>query len=225
VLPHTHKKLPYDPFKDFIHVVQVCDLPFLLVVHPSVKAKSLNDLLIFARANPGRLTYASAGQGGPGHLIGEMLKAAAGVDLTHIAYKGAGPATNDLLGGQVDTMFTALAGALPYIKAGRLRALGVTGAHRSPGLPDVPTIAEAGVKDFEYTGNNGFSIPRATPPAIAAKLNADIRAVVAMPDVAKNMIAQGMEPRTGTSDEYTTLLRKEWEKNKNLIERIGFKAE
>ena len=225
VLPHIHKKLPFDPFKDFIHVVQVCNLPFLLAVHPSMKAGTLNDLLALARANPGKLTFASTGQGGTPHLAGEMLKTAAGVDLTHVPYKGAGPATNDLLGGQVDMMFTSLTGAIPHVKTGKLRALGVTGARRSPALPDVPTIAEAGVKDFESTSNYGFSVPRETPPAIVAKLNAEIRAVVSLPDVAEKLIAQGLEPRTGTSEEFTAVLRKDWEKNASLIQRIGFKAD
>ena len=190
-----------------------------------MKAGTLNDLLALARANPGKLTFASTGQGGTPHLAGEMLKTAAGVDLTHVPYKGAGPATNDLLGGQVDMMFTSLTGAIPHVKAGKLRALGVTGARRSPVLPDVPTIAEAGVKDFESTSNYGFSVPRETPPAIVAKLNAEIRAVVSSPDVAEKLIAQGLEPRTGTSEEFTAVLRRDWEKNASLIQRIGFKAD
>ena len=122
-------------------------------------------------------------------------------------------------------MFASPASAVPYVKAARLRALGVTGARRSPGLPDVPTFAEAGVKDFEYTSTYGFSVPRATPTAVVAKLNAEIRAVVSSPDVAEKLTAQGVEPRTGTSEEFTAVLRKDWEKHANLIQRIGFKAE
>ena len=225
VLPHTHKNLPYDPFKDFIHVVQVCDLPFVLTVNPSVKAKTLGDLLALARATPGKLAYASLGQGTATHLAGEMFKSAAGIDITHIPYKGGSPAVNDLFGGQVDMMFTGPASAIPHIKAGKLLALGVTGARRSSGLPDVPTIAEGGVKDFDYAGSFGFSVPRATPPAIVAKLNVEIRAVVSMPDVAEKLIALGLEPHTGTSEEYTNVLRKDSEKQAGLIQRIGFKGE
>ena len=225
VLPHFQKTIPYDPFNDFIHVAQICSVPFLLMVHPSVKAKTLSDLIALVRSNPGKLTYASSGQGGVGHLTGEMFKAAAGVDITHIPYKGAGPATNDVLGGQVDMMFTSPASAVPYVKAGRLRALGVTGARRSPELPDVPTMAEAGMKDFEYTSTYGISVPRATLPAIVAKLNAEIRAVVSLPDIAEKLIAQGVVPSTGTSEEFTAALRKDWEKHATLVQRIGFKPE
>jgi tripartite-type tricarboxylate transporter receptor subunit TctC len=224
VLPHI-QRLPYDPFGDFTHVVEVCAFPYLLTVHPSVKAQTLAEFLALARARPGKLTFASTGQGGTVHLVGEMFKAAAGVDLTHVPYKGAGPAINDLLGGQVDSMLAVATSAVPHVKAGKLRALGVTGARRLPALPEVPTMSEAGVKDFEYTSSFGLSVPRATPPANAARLNAEARAVVLLPDVAEKFIAQGLEPRTGTSEEYTAVLRTDWEKNGRIIRRIGFKAE
>jgi len=225
VLPHFHKKLPYDPFEDFVHVVQLCDVPLLLTVSSSMKARTLSDLLALARANPGKLTFASVGQGSAAHLAGEMFKVAGGVDLLHVPYRGAALATNGLLGGQVDVMFTGPSSAIPHIKAGRLRALGITGARRSSGLPDVPTIAEAGLKDFEYTVSFGLSVPRATPAAIAARLNAEVRAVVSTPEVAEKMIAQGVDPRTGTSEEFTAVLRKDWEKQAILARQIGFKPQ
>ena len=224
VLPHI-QRLPYDPFKDFIHVVQVCDFPYLLTVHPSVKAQNLGDFLALARAHPGKVTFASTGQGATTHLVGEMFKAAAGVDLTHVPYKGAGPAVNDLLGGQVDSMFAVATSGVSHVKAGKLRALGVSGARRLAALPEVPTIAEAGVKDFEYTASFGISVPRATPTAIVARLNGEIRAVIFLPDIAEKFVAQGLEPRAGSSEEYTSVLRTDWERNGAIIRRIGFKAE
>jgi tripartite-type tricarboxylate transporter receptor subunit TctC len=225
VQPHLHTKLPFDPFKDFVHVVQVCDYSNLLTVHPSVKAGSLRDLLALARANPGKITFASTGQGTGTHLVGEMFKVAAGIDITHVPYKGGGPALNDLLGGRVDMMINPATSVLPHIRAGKLRALAVTSARRLPVLPEVPTVSEAGVKDFEHTSSYGLSVPRATPPAIVAKLNAETRAVVSSPDVAEKFIAQGLEPRSGTSEEFTSALRKEWEENGSIIRRIGLKAE
>ena len=147
ILPHTRKLLPYDPFKSFVHVAQIAYIQFVLAVNPSVPAASVAELVALARSRPGQLTYARGSESG--HITAEMFKAATGTDIVHVPYKGSAPATTDLLSGQVSMMFTAIAGIVPYFNAKRLRPLAVSGEKRSPALPDVPTLSEAGVKDFE----------------------------------------------------------------------------
>ncbi len=159
------------------------------------------------------------------HITAEMFKAATGTDIVHVPYKGSAPATTDLLSGHVDMMFTAIAGVVPYFTAKRLRPLAVSGEKRSPALPDVPTLAEAGVKDFEASSLWGISTPAATPPAAVKKLNEEIGAVLQMPDIVEKMNAQGAEPRHGTPEQFTALLRADWQKQRGVLQRIGFKAE
>jgi tripartite-type tricarboxylate transporter receptor subunit TctC len=223
ILPHTRKRLPYDPFKDFVHVVQTTYGQFALAVNPTVPATSVAELVALARSKPGKLNYGSGSAGG--YISGEMFKFATGTDIVYVPYKGVAPATTDLVSGQVNMMFGTFANVIPYLNSKKLIALAVTGTKRSAALPDIPTMAEAGVKDFEFSFSYGISGPRGTPPDIVKKLNAEVQAVVRMPDIAEKMLAQGVEARSGTPDEYTALLRAEFERFRGVAQRIGIKPE
>jgi len=189
-----YRKVGYDPVKSFAPVIQVGHLPNILVVHPSVPAKNVKELVAYAKANPGKLSYASSGNGASSHLAGVLFNASAGVELQHIPYKGTGPALNDLLGGQVSMSFTDVLTALPYVKAGRLRALGVTTAERSQALPDVPTVAEQGVPGYDVSVFFGIVAPAGTPPERVAKLNRAFIEVLDTPKVKQLFASQGLEP-------------------------------
>ena len=189
-----YRKVSYDPVKSFAPVIQVGHLPNILVVNPSVPAKNVKELVAYAKANPGKLSYASSGNGASSHLAGVLFNASAGVELQHIPYKGTGPALNDLLGGQVSMSFTDVLTALPYVKAGRLRALGVTTAERSQALPDVPTVAEQGVPGYDVSVFFGIVAPAGTPPERVAKLNQAFIEVLDTPKVKQLFASQGLEP-------------------------------
>jgi tripartite-type tricarboxylate transporter receptor subunit TctC len=223
ILPHTKKNLPFDPFKSFVHVAQIAYAQFVLAVNPAVPAANVAELIALARAKPGELSYAAGSEAG--RLTAEMLKAATGTDIIYVPYKGAAPATTDLLSGQVNMMFTAIAGTVPYFNAKRLRALAVSGDHRAPGLPDVPTMAEAGVKDFESSSAWGMSAPAGTPRVVVEKLNDAVGAVIEMPDIVEKLLAQGTEPRRASPEQFTATLKAESEKNRLVLARIGIKAE
>ena len=223
ILPHTRKHLPYDPFKDLIHVVQTAYVPLVLVVGPSVPAANVADLVALARARPGRLSYASATE--TAFITAEMFKRSANVDIVHVPYKVLTTATTDLLSGQVDMMFGAMATVIPHFRTQRLRALAVTGEKRSPALPDVPTMEEAGLSGFESSSALGISAPRATPPAVVKRWNSEVTAVLKMPDIAEKFIALGLEPRFGTPERFTAFLQAESAKQRDLLQRTGFKPE
>ena len=189
-----HKKLAYDPLNDYTPVTQITSAPNVLVVHPSLPAKNVKELVALAKARPGQIDYASSGNGSTQHLTGALFCSMAGIRMTHIPYRGSGPVTADLLGGQVQVAFPGIAGMLPHIKTGRLRALGVTGARRSPELPEVPTIAEAGVKGYEMVAWFGLAGPKALPRDIQMKLHGDVLRVIKAPDMQKSLIAVGQEP-------------------------------
>jgi len=189
-----YRKVNYDPVKSFAPVIQVGHLPNILVVNPSVPAKNVKELIAYAKANPNKLSYASSGNGASSHLAGVLFNASAGVDLQHIPYKGTGPALNDLLGGQVSMSFTDVLTALPYVKTGKLRALGVTTTERSQALPDVPTIAEQGVPGYDVSVFFGIVAPAGTPPDRIAKLNQAFVEVLDTPKVKQLFASQGLEP-------------------------------
>ncbi|CAN5757706.1 tripartite tricarboxylate transporter substrate binding protein [soil metagenome] len=189
-----YRKINYDPVKSFAPVIQVGHLPNILVVNPSVPAKNVKELIAYAKANPGKLSYASSGNGASSHLAGVLFNASAGIDLQHIPYKGTGPALNDLLGGQVSMSFTDVLTALPYVKAGKLRALGVTTTERSQALPDVPTVAEQGVPGYDVSVFFGIVAPAGTPPDRVAKLNQAFVEVLDTPKVKQLFASQGLEP-------------------------------
>lgn len=189
-----YRKVNYDPVKSFAPVIQVGHLPNILVVNPAVPAKNVSELIAYAKSNPGKLSYASSGNGASSHLAGVLFNASAGVDLQHIPYKGTGPALNDLLGGQVNMSFTDVLTALPYVKTGKLRALGVTTIERSQALPDVPTVAEQGVPGYDVSVFFGIVAPAGTPLDRIAKLNQAFVDVLATPKVKQLFASQGLEP-------------------------------
>ncbi|MGJ7522154.1 Bug family tripartite tricarboxylate transporter substrate binding protein [Variovorax sp. LT1P1] len=189
-----YRKISYDPVKSFAPVIQVGHLPNILVVNPAVPAKNVKELIAYAKANPGKLSYASSGNGASSHLAGVLFNASAGIDLQHIPYKGTGPALNDLLGGQVSMSFTDVLTALPYVKTGKLRALGVTTTERSQALPDVPTVAEQGVPGYDVSVFFGIVAPAGTPPDRVAKLNQAFVEVLDTPKVKQLFASQGLEP-------------------------------
>lgn len=188
-----HKKLAYDSLNDFTPVTQITSAPNVLVVHPSLPAKSVKELIALAKAKPGQIDYASSGNGSTQHLTGALFASMAGINITHIPYRGSGPVTADLLGGQVMVAFPGIAGMLPHIKTGKLRPLGVTGGKRSPELPNVPTIAEAGVKGYEMVAWFGIAGPKGLPRDIQMKLHGDLLRVLKTPEMSKSLQAVGQE--------------------------------
>lgn len=196
-----HKKLAYDSLNDFTPVTQITSAPNVLVVHPSLPAKTVKELIALAKARPGQIDYASSGNGSTQHLTGALFASMAGINMTHIPYRGSGPVTSDLLGGQVMVAFPGIAGMLPHIKSGKLRALGVTGAKRSSELPGVPTIAEAGVKGYEMVAWFGVAGPKGLPRDIQMKLHGELLNVLKTPEMQKSLLAVGQEPAWQVSPE------------------------
>ena len=209
VNPALYKKLPYDHIKDFAPVSLIGTVPNVLVVHPSLPVKTFAEFVTYAKANPGKINYGSSGVGSPPHLSMELLRSLTGINLVHVPYKGAGPALADLLGGQVQSMCTSLAGQITYIRAGRVRALGVTTAKRNPQLPDVPTIVESGVPGYEVTIWHGVFAPAKTPAAIVQKLNAEMNKALNAPEMKERMAQQGMDPAPSTPAELAAFVKAE----------------
>ncbi len=220
-----YKTLSYDPEKDFVPIINAATTPNLWVVHPEVPARSLQELIALAKAKPGAITYASGGIGSGPHLAMELFKSMAGVDLLHVPYKGTGPALNDLDGGRVQVMVSVTASAEPLMKSGSLRALAVTGAVRSPGLPDLPTIAESGVPNYAFNTWYGVQVPAGTPPSIIARLNADIIRVLQGPDIRARLTALGLEPMTSSPEAFGNLVRSEIAKWAKVVDAIGLKVD
>lgn len=223
--PGMRKSLPYDTVRDFAAISLVADVPTVLVVHPSRPYKTLKELIAYARANPGRLNFSTAGHGTVGHLAGELMQSELGIKMKHIAYKGAGPALIDLLGGHVDLQFSSMPAALPHIEAGKLRALAVTAERRSAAAPDVPTTAEAGLPDFEISTGFGLFAPAKTPRSIIAKLNAEVIRALKMPHVRERLASQGAEPVGSTPEAYDAFVRREIAKWQKVIKEAGIQPE
>ena len=212
---------PYQLMRDFVPVAPVNSSDLVLVVHPSVGANSVADLIRIAKASPGKLNYASSGPGTPYHMAGELFKAMAGVDIVHVPYKGSSGARTDVLGGQVQMMFDAITTMTPNVKAGQVRALGTSAAKRSTVLPDVPTIAEAGVPGYESTIWLGIMAPAGTPKAIVDKLNAEINKAINRSDVKEAWDKQGAVPLVMTPTEFDAYLRKDIEKWAGVVKAAG----
>jgi tripartite-type tricarboxylate transporter receptor subunit TctC len=217
--------LPYDPIKDFAAISQVAVVPNVVVVHPSVPAATLQELVALARREPGKLNYASLGNGTAAHLTMEMFKTAAGIDITHIPYKGSAPAVADLIAGQVQVMIDGLPSALPYVKAGKLRALAVTSAHRSPAAPELPTIAESGYPGFSADAWSGLFAPAGTPRAVVDKLALETRRILALPEVRQRLAGLGAEAVGSTPSEFTQHVRNEIDKWARVVKASGARVD
>jgi tripartite-type tricarboxylate transporter receptor subunit TctC len=220
-----YAKMPYDHVKDFVPVILVAGVPNVLVVNPAVPVNSVSELIAYAKANPGKLNFASSGSGTSIHLSGELFKVMAGVEMTHIPYKGSAPALQDLLGGQVQLMFDNLPPSLPQIKAGKLRALAVTTATRAPALPDVPTVAEAGLPGFESSSWFGLLAPAGTPPAIVVKLNAEVARWLATPDAKERLAKQGANAVGGSPEDFEKHIAAETVKWAKVVKDSGAKVD
>jgi tripartite-type tricarboxylate transporter receptor subunit TctC len=217
-------KMPFDSLRDFAHVSLLAWVPDGIVSLPSLPAKNVQELIALAKAQPGKLTYASFGVGSSGHLAGELFKMMAGVNLLHVPYKGGGPAIADLLAGQVSIYYPVVPSVVPLVKANRLRLLAVTGAKRSSALPDVPTVAES-LPGFEASNWFGLMAPAGTPPDIVGRLNVEAHKALQAPDVREKLAALGFEIQTGTPQEFSALLRSETEKWAKVVKTSGARAE
>ena len=225
VNPALSNKLPYDPGKDFAPVSLLVVSPHLLIVNSSVPVKSVKELIALAKARPGQLNYASVGQGSPNHLGMELFKSLTGTDIVHVPYKGTGPAVTDLLGGQVQLMLSAMPSVLPFVKTGKLRALAVGGTQRSSAIPEIQTVAEAGVPGFECGTWNGMFAPAKTPGTIINKLNTQIVKILAVAEMAQLLAGQGAEPRSSTPEELRKLMLSETARWKKVIQNANIRIE
>ena len=223
--PSLYSNLPFDPQKDLQPVSLLAEAPFLLVVHPSLPARSVKELLALARARPGTLTFGSGGTGSSGHLAGALFEAAAGVKLSHIPYKGAGQALIDVLAGQITFMFASVLSSTPHVKQERLRVLGVTSAKRSSALPQVPTIAESGLKGYSTTTWYGLLAPAGTRTAIVERLSAAAHKTVMAPELRDRMLADGAEPIGSTPAVFQKHIAAEMAKWRKVVKSAGVTAE
>jgi tripartite-type tricarboxylate transporter receptor subunit TctC len=220
-----YPRMTYDTLRDLVPITQTMSAPSILVVHPSLPVKNLQELLAYARANPGKLSFASSGAGGSPHLAGEMLKLRAGIDMVHVPYKGAGPALQDTLAGNVQVAFKTSLSAVPHIQSGKLRGIAVAANKRVAQLPDVPTMAEAGMPDFEVSSWNGLLAPAGTPKEIVDRLYAETAKALRSPDLIERFAAQGAEPVGSSPEEFRAYIRAEVEKWGKVIKAAGISAE
>jgi len=223
--PLLYPKLPYDADKAFVPISLICELPFVLMASPKFAPNSVRELVAYAKANPEKVTFASSGSGGSPHLTAEIFQLATGTRMTHVPYRGGGQAMPDLMAGQVDLLFASVLEGSGHIKAGRLKGLAVTHGQRSTALPDVPTLAEAGVKNAESGSWIALLAPAGTPPAITGKVAADIREAVAAADVREKLIAQGAVPKASTPAELQALIDADRVRYGRVIRDKGIKAE
>jgi tripartite-type tricarboxylate transporter receptor subunit TctC len=225
VNPSLFRKLPYDTEKDLVAVTLVASAPLMLVVHPSVPAKSVQEFIAYAKANPGKLNFGSGGPGTTPHLAGEMLKLMAGIDMTHVPYKGGGPALNDLIAGQIQLMLENIPSTLPPAKAGRLRALAVTALKRSALVPELPTLDEAGLKGYEIVGWNGLFVPAGTPRPIVTLIYKETVKALAQPDMKERLATLGAEGVGNTPEEFRAFVKAEIAKWAKVVKAAGLKVE
>jgi len=223
--PSLYPKLPYNPDTAFAPISLICELPFVLMASPSFAPNTVKELVAYARANPEKVTFASSGQGGSPHLTAEIFQLATGTRLTHVPYKGGGPAMTDLMAGHVDLLFASVLEGSGHIKAGKLKGLAVTHAKRSPALPDVPTLAEAGVKGAESGSWIALLAPAGTPSAVIQKISMDIKEAVGAADVREKLIAQGAMPQASTPAELQARIDADLGRYGRIIREKGLKAE
>jgi tripartite-type tricarboxylate transporter receptor subunit TctC len=220
-----YAKLRYDPVKDFAPVSLTHLAPRVLVVHPSVPAKTVPELIALAKAKPGELTFGSAGSGGTNHLSGELFKSMAGIDIVHVPYKGSAPASVDLRGGRITMVFDSIVAWGDHIKTGKVRALGVTSPRRSAALPDVPTIAESGLVGFDVANWLGVLAPAGTPKEVIARLNAEIKTAMADPEMQRQLVAVGIDPTYSTPEAFAELIRADIAKWTKVVKASGARAD
>ena len=223
--PALYSKLPYDAIKDFSPIILVVATPYVLNVHPSLPVKTVKELIVFAKARPGQINYASAGNGSTHHFCGEVLKSLAGLDIVHVPYKGSTPGLTALVAGEVTMMFSNVDNSQPHIKSGRMRALAVTSGKRATPLPEVPTMEEAGVRDFQVLSWFGLLAPAGTPAAVITRVNAETVKVLARPDVSAALAAQGMDVMSGTPDQFANHIKSEIARMTKIAATAGIKAE
>jgi tripartite-type tricarboxylate transporter receptor subunit TctC len=220
-----YRKLPYDTLKDFTPITLAASSPLVLAAHPSLPAKSVKELVALAKARPGQLAYGSAGIGSSGHLGGAQFEVLTGAKLLHVPYKGMGLVLTDLISGQVSLTFGTSLSVVPHARSGRLRAIATTGARRSTALPELPTVAEAGVPGYEASLWYGFVGPARIPPEIVRRLNAELVAVLGMAEIRDRLASQGVEARPTSSAEFAKLLASDIERWAKVVQRAGIKAE
>lgn len=223
VNPHLYQ-LPFDVVKDFAPIIQVSTSPGVLVVHPSVPVKTVKDLVALAKAKPGQLNYGSSGVGGFGHISGELFTLMTGTKMTHIPYKSSAPSLTDLVSGQIQVLFNNMISTVPFVKANRVRALATTGARRSPALPDLPTVAEAGVAGYENSSWSAVAAPAGTPKPIVARLHKEFSEILKLPDIQQKHAEVGAEIIGGTPEQFHAYLQSEVAKFGKLVKSAGIKA-
>jgi len=221
ISPHLYRKLAYDPIKDFAPVTQLASAAYMLVIHPSVPAKSVKELVALARSRPSQLNYASAGSGTGSHLSAELFRSAAGIALVHVPYKGGTPAITDVIAGQVQIMLNGIPSSMPHLKSGRIRALAVTTARRSPAAPELPTMAEAGYPGAESTSWTGVLAPAGTPAGVIARLNTEFVRALRTPEVSARLSADGAVPVGSSAAEFAAYLRSELVKWRKVVKASG----
>ena len=221
ISPHLYRKLAYDPIKDFAPVTQLASAAYMLVIHPSVPAKSVKELVALARSRPSQLNYASAGSGTGSHLSAELFRSVAGIALVHVPYKGGTPAITDVIAGQVQIMLNGIPSSMPHLKSGRIRALAVTTARRSPAAPELPTMAEAGYPGAESTSWTGVLAPAGTPASVIARLNTDFVRALRTPEVSARLSADGAVPVGSSAAEFAAYLRSELVKWRKVVKASG----
>ena len=225
VLEVLQPKLPYKMLRDIGPVTLMATLPFIAVVHPSVPAKNLTDLVRIARASPGKLNFTSAGVGTTTHLAAELFKQSAQIDIVHVPYKSVAFAVADVVSGQAQLMFSIAQGAVPHVQSGKLRALAITSRKRSAAVPEVPTMIEAGFADIDVVGWNGLSVPAKTPRALVAKLNGDVRRILAQKELQERMIAAGFDLADTTIDAFDAFVRKDMQLYERVVKAAGIRLD
>jgi len=225
VNPFLYPKMPYDPLTDFMPVTMVNSAPLLLVVHPSIAAKSVTELIAYAKSRPGQLNYGSGGRGSTPYLAAELFKSLSGIDVVHVPYKGGAPALSDLVGGQLSFMIENMPGTMPYVMAGTLRAIAITSAQRSPLAPELPTMIEAGVPDYEMSGWNGIFAVKGTPREIVETLHSEVAKLLRAPEVRRELAALGAEPVGDTPDEFGAFLKADMARWGKIIQEKGIRSD
>jgi len=221
----VYAKMPYDPARDLTPIVRTVAVDYVMVVHPSVPARTVQEFVAHAKANPGRLAYGSAGSGSVPHLSAELLKSRAGIDVVHVPFKGGGPMVTDLLGGQIHMVLGDQANLMPHVKAGKLRALAVGTLTRSANYPDLPSVAESGFPGFESRAWQGIAGPAGMPPDVVSKLHSAFITAMAMPDVNKRLVEGGLEPYTSTPEEFGAFIRAETAKWTKVARDVGARVD